>query len=112
MRAATLIIAAAVLAFSPMALAQTETPAAETAPAVEAVVAPPADEPAAPVEGAAPAADEGASTLVEPQRVCHTIERSESRLRSRRERICRTQAEWDALQQQRNGRSGAQADSN
>jgi hypothetical protein len=110
MRAATLIIAAAVLAFAPMALAQTETPAAESTQAVEAVVAPPVDEPVA------PAAEEGAlaeaAPAAEPQRVCRTIERSESRLRSRRERVCRTQAEWDALQQQNNRSTGAQPDNN
>lgn len=113
MRAVHLIFVAAVLAFAPMALAQTDTqaaPADVTAeqPA-EATASADVTTPAAPAEEGAPA--EEATQAAEPERVCHTIERSESRLRSRRERVCRTQAEWDAQQRGAN-RSTEQPNNN
>lgn len=114
MRAAHPILAVAILAFAPTALAQTDT---QVGPAAEAATEQSADGaaaanvaiPAAPTEDAGAA--EEATPAAEPERVCRTIERSESRLQSRRERICRTRAEWDA--QQRGGnRSNAQPNNN
>ena len=106
MRAAVLIVTLALMAAAPVALADSNAPAvaetpaqAEAAPS-EAPATEPAETPAAPeeqiAEEQAPAAQ-----------VCRSPERSESRLRSRRERICRTQAEWDAIDRaQQRARSG------
>jgi hypothetical protein len=97
MRTAGLIVALALGTMAPVALAQTDTPAPPTQ--VEAV---PSEATAtAPAEDAAPAEEAAAEQTAAraQERVCHTIERSESRLRSRREQVCRTQAEWDAQQQ-------------
>jgi len=83
MRLTALIFAAVVLAAAP-AIAQT-------------------DEPSAPQTEIAPAATGGSEdqTAAPPPQeeplVCRTVrQRTESRLRSRREQVCRTQAEWDA----------------
>jgi hypothetical protein len=109
MRVATPFLALAFFACGPVAWAQTEAPAAPQVAGTEATSeVPPADAAAGAEEAAAEAE---APAVAADEQVCRTIERSESRLRSRRERVCRTQAEWDALQR-RNGRQGAEADNN
>jgi hypothetical protein len=115
MRVATLI-AVAVLMAAPAALAQTEPAAAPETAQTEAPT--PAQTPASEATITAPLAEEApieapeAAAAAEPELVCRSAERSESRLRSRRERVCRTQAEWDALQAARTRGGGAQADNN
>jgi hypothetical protein len=117
MRALSFIIAAAALAAAPLALAQTEPPATDTAVQAAPVYTPiePADpiEPTAPAEAPAAAAEEPAveASAPEPELICRTlVMRTESRLRSARERVCRTQAAWDEFDAQnarnRNGRAG------
>lgn len=105
MRAATLIVTLALLAAAPAALAEPDAPAAAETPAQAEVVP---SEPAATEAVEAPAAAEQQAAEQPPAaQVCRSPERSESRLRSRRERICRTQAEWDAIDRaQQRGRSG------
>jgi hypothetical protein len=97
MRMWGLILSVAVLACAPVALAQIETP---PPPAVESGGSLP---PAEVVADEQVIAEEQAEATADPELVCRTIERSESRLRSRRERVCRTQAEWDATRQNRRG---------
>lgn len=90
MRISVLVLAAAMLTAAP-AFAQTD-PAATTTPA--------ATEPAAPSAETAPTTEptpEATTQNSEPERVCRTVQRTESRLRTRRERICHTQAEWDQM---------------
>ncbi len=103
MRVAALVFAAMMMA-APMALAQTETPAPEvvTEPTAPETTAPATEETQAPVTTET-ATEAGAAPSEE--QVCRAGPRSESRLRSR-QRICRTQAEWDALDRARS-RSGA-----
>ncbi|MGE0741546.1 MAG: hypothetical protein AB7O98_09405 [Hyphomonadaceae bacterium] len=89
MRLTVMVLAAALLAAAP-AFAQTEP------------VAPPeatAQDGAAPVETAQ--ADQAAATEdPDDQMVCRTVQRSESRLRTRRERICATRTQWEVMQDQ------------
>lgn len=108
MRAAGLIVSMALMAAAPAALAQTDgLEAPRPVEATEAAAAAPA-EVTAPAEEAATEEEATPAAVSEP--VCRTIERSESRLRSRRERVCRSQAEWDAQdRRQGGGRSGAGA---
>lgn len=87
MRISALVLAAAMFAAVP-AFAQTDP-----APTTEAAAQEPADT-TAPTTEAAPVATENER----PAQVCRTIQRTESRLRTRRERICHTEAEWDQLQ--------------
>jgi len=88
MRMTALVLAAALLAATP-AIAQTEptTPPAETAQ--EAPETPAATAEAAPTTAEAPA---------EEELICRTVQRTESRLRSRRERVCGTRAQWETMQ--------------
>ena len=102
MRVAAFVIAAVLMA-APVALAQTEvTPPEAVAEAVtqESVTAP-TDE-----EATAPAATEAEAPVATPapseERVCRAGPRSESRLRSRQQ-VCRSRAEWDALDRARSG---------
>ncbi len=101
MRVATLVFAAVLMA-APMALAQTEAPPAEAATETTSE-APPA--PAAEETPATPPAEQAATPAPSEEPVCGSGPRSESRLRSRQQ-VCRTQAEWDALDRARS-RSGA-----
>lgn len=90
MRLSALVFAAVMLTAAP-AFAQTD-PAATTTPA--------ATEPSVPSAQTAPTTEptpEATTEEREPERVCRTIQRTESRLRTRRERICHTQAEWDQM---------------
>lgn len=91
MRISVLVFAAAMLTAAP-AFAQTD-PTATTEPAVT--------EPAATTTETAPTTEpttEAAATeSAAPERICRTVQRTESRLRSRRERICHTEAEWDQM---------------
>lgn len=102
MRVAALVFAAVMMA-APMALAQTEIPAPEV------VAEPTAPEPApAAQETQIPVTTEtttDATPAPSEEQVCRAGPRSESRLRSR-QRVCHTQAEWDALDRAR-ARSGA-----
>lgn len=104
MRAATLIVTLALLAAAPVALAEPDAPAGAETPAQAEEVP---SEPAA-TEAVEAAAEEQAAPEQPPAaQVCRSPERSESRLRSRRERVCRTQAEWDAIDRaQQRARSG------
>jgi hypothetical protein len=103
MRVAALAFAAVLMA-APVALAQTELPAPEAVsePVVEAA-APVAEEVPVPEATETETAEAAAPS---EERVCRSGPRSESRLRTR-ERICRTQAEWDALD-----RAGARTGAN
>jgi len=97
MRTLSWILAAAALASAPLAFAQAEAPPV-AAEATTPELADPAETPAV-AEGEAAA---------EPELICRTLRaRTESRLRSR-ERVCRTQAQWDALDEQhQRGRDGS-----
>ena len=90
MRLAALVLATAVLAAAP-ALAQTDP----TAPPPPAPVA----STEAGAEGTPPAADQ-AEQPAEEEQICRTVQRTESRLRNRRERICGTRAQWEQMQEQ------------
>jgi hypothetical protein len=97
MRISVLVVAAAMLLAVP-AFAQVETlpPPETTGTGVTEPQTPATSEETAPAttEEQAPAATEAA---VEPELVCRTVTaRTESRLRSSRQRVCKTQAEWDA----------------
>lgn len=89
-----------VLLFALSAALLAATPAlAQTGP-----VAPPPAEDAAtsgetpqPQSDPAPAANE---QNADQEVICRTVQRAESRLRSRRERICGTRAEWEIMQRQ------------
>lgn len=119
MRALSIALVAGLLAAAPMALAQTtDTPAATEPAAQEPVYVD--IEPADPNEPiTAPAAEEVPATaeepaaqaaVEEPQLVCRTmVTRTESRLRSSRERICRTQAAWDEADAQASNRRNRNA---
>lgn len=95
MRIQALVVAAAMLLAAP-AFAQVEplpSPASEGNGSVTEPETPAASEetPAA-TEPETPAVAEA-----EPELVCRTVTaRTESRLRSSRQRVCKTQAEWDA----------------
>lgn len=95
MRIQALVVAAAMLLAAP-AFAQVEPlppPASEGNGSVTEPETPAASEetPAA-TEPETPAVAEA-----EPELVCRTVTaRTESRLRSSRQRVCKTQAEWDA----------------
>jgi hypothetical protein len=86
MRVTALVLAAALLAATP-AFAQTEP------------VAPPPSDPAS-TSTAEPAPPAGAATAPDPDEevICRTVQRTESRLRSRRERICGTRSQWEMMQ--------------
>lgn len=92
MRISVLVFAAAMLTAAP-AFAQTDPAATPTEPAVTA--------PAATTTETAPTTEPTTETAATenaaPERICRTVQRTESRLRSRRERICHTQAEWDQM---------------
>jgi hypothetical protein len=90
MRICVLVFAAAMLTAAP-AFAQTDP--ATTTPTVEAV----AQEPAATAPTTEAPAETTQAATQEPERVCRTFQRTESRLRTRRERVCHTQAEWDQM---------------
>jgi hypothetical protein len=90
MRLAALVLAAAVVAAAP-ALAQTD-PTAPPPPA-------PAASTEAGAEGTPPAGDQ-AEQPAEEEQICRTVQRTESRLRNRRERICGTRAQWEQMQEQ------------
>lgn len=100
MRVAFLAMAA-LLIVAPGAVAQTEGAAPVVIPVTvgEEVTTSPIPEVVQ-----AEAEDEAAETTSasSEERVCRAGPRSESRLRSR-QRICRTQAEWDALDRERAG---------
>lgn len=91
MRINALVLAAALMAAAP-AFAQTD-------PAPPSPVVTEGEPPAqAPTTEAAPAETTPATTASEaPRRICRTVQRTESRLRTRRERICGTQEEWDRI---------------
>jgi hypothetical protein len=95
MRLSVLVLAAAMLTAAP-AFAQTDPAAPPPAPEVT-TTEPATTEPAATEPTTEPAAEAPAA---QPARVCRTIQRTESRLRSRRERICHTQAQWDQMAQE------------
>jgi hypothetical protein len=103
-----LIFAAAVLASASVAVAQTDAP-----PTVEATTPAPETAPVeqtAPVVNAAPTEETAVEAApTEPELICRTVSvRTESRLRSARQRVCRTQSQWDALDEQaQRGRDGS-----
>ena len=101
MRVATLVFAAFLMA-TPVALAQTEAPSAE---AVTETMSGAQQAPAAEEAPVTPPTEQEATPAPSQERVCRAGPRSESRLRSRQQ-VCRTQAEWDALDRAR-ARSGA-----
>lgn len=96
MRISVLVVAAAMLLAVP-AVAQVETPPlpeTTSGGASEPEAPPVTTEETASASEQAPSATE---PVVEAELVCRNVTaRTESRLRSRRERICKTQAEWDA----------------
>ncbi|MFN3465275.1 MAG: hypothetical protein ACK4X1_14495 [Terricaulis sp.] len=96
MRISVFVVAAAMLLAVP-AFAQVETPLPPetTSGGVSEPEAPPVTTAeTAPAIEQAPAAT---GPVVEAELVCRNVSsRTESRLRSRRERVCKTQAEWDA----------------
>jgi len=89
MRVAALIFAAGLMLAAP-ALAQTDP----SPP-------PPASSETTTETGAAEtpeATTEQASASSEQEEICRTVQRTESRLRARRERICGTRAEWEQME--------------
>ena len=88
MRFAVMVLAAAVMAASP-AMAQTDPTAP---PATTETTEQGADNTAATGETAEQNSDQ--------EQICRTVQRTESRLRSRRERICATRAQWETMQEQ------------
>lgn len=115
MRMAGSILAAAVLAVAPMAWAQTEAPPAAAEVSAPADTATPAEATTPAETTDAPPADAAAvAAPAEPELVCRTVTaRTESRLRSARQRVCRTQAQWDAEERAaRGGRNNAANNSN
>lgn len=85
---------AVVLAFSLAAgpaFAQTDPEVGSASPQ-SAEQSPPPDTASNSENSGAPAEDAG-------QVICRTVERAESRLRSRRERICGTRDQWEHMQQ-------------
>lgn len=91
MRFAALVLAAAVLAAAP-ALAQTDPTTPPPPPASAA------DNNAGAAGPTQPAAE--AEQPAEEEQICRTVQRAESRLRNRRERICGTRSQWEAMQDQ------------
>lgn len=92
MRFAALVLAAAVLVAAP-AWAQTDP----TAPAPEAS----ADAgTGAGASASAPPAEQAQQPAQEEEQICRTVQRAESRLRNRRERICGTRSQWEQMQDQ------------
>lgn len=104
MRIQAFVVAAAMLLAAP-AFAQVEPlppPASEGAGAATEPETPAASEETTPAatEPETPAATEAAA---EPELVCRNVAaRTESRLRSSRTRVCKTQAEWDAADNRSN----------
>lgn len=94
MRISALVLAAAMLAATP-AFAQTDP-----APATPTTEAPAAPEPAAQETAPATESAQVAEANEEPQQICRTVQRTESRLRQRRERVCGTRAMWDQMEDQ------------
>lgn len=96
MRISVFVVAAAMLLAVP-AFAQVETPPppeTTSGGVTEPETPPVTQEETAPATEEAPAATE---PVAEAELVCRNVTaRTESRLRSRRERVCKTQAEWDA----------------
>jgi hypothetical protein len=90
MRISALVFAAALLTAAPVF--------AQTDPAPPAPAGGGAQEPQTqttpPTETTAP---ETTAQNDQNRRICRTVQRTESRLRTRRERICGTQAEWDIM---------------
>jgi len=99
MRISVLVVAAALLMAAP-ALAQVETvpPPEATSGGVTEPETPAVTEPVTePTEQAAATTEP--AVAAEPELVCRTVTaRTESRLRSSRTRVCKTQAEWDAAE--------------
>lgn len=89
MRIAVLVLAAAVMATAP-AIAQTAPPLTPTPSASETTSEPPTN------TAAAPTAEPGNNPQEE---ICRTVQRTESRLRSRRERLCLSRAQWEQMEQ-------------
>ena len=89
MRFAVLVLATAVFAAAP-ALAQTDPtpPAAATETTEQAA------------ESTNAATETSEAPNPQEEQVCRTVQRTESRLRSRRERVCATRAQWDMMQEQ------------
>jgi hypothetical protein len=96
---------AALLIVAPVAAAQTEGAAPVAIPVTvgEEVTMSPIPE-VVQAEAEEDAAE--ATSVSSEERVCRAGPRSESRLRSR-QRICRTQAEWDALDRERGSASAS-----
>ncbi|MEZ5956542.1 MAG: hypothetical protein R3C27_04935 [Hyphomonadaceae bacterium] len=95
MRISVLVVAAAMV-FAAPAFAQVESPPPPQTAGSGVAEAPPTTEPTAPAatNEPAPAATE---ETAEAELVCRNVTaRTESRLRSARVRVCKTQAEWDA----------------
>lgn len=90
MRFAALILAVVVLAAAP-AMAQTD-PTTPPPPAAAAEAGAGATDPAQPATEAEQPAEE--------EQICRTVQRAESRLRTRRERICGTRSQWEQMQDQ------------
>lgn len=84
MRIAVLVFAAAVMASAPV-LAQTTPTIPPTPTAGETTSAPPSE---SDTQALAAGNDGG-------EQICRTVQRTESRLRSRRERICMTRSQWE-----------------
>lgn len=91
MRVLVLALSAAMLLAAP-ALAQTDPVAPPAATEGDATSTPPTPQSAPQPETTEQSADQ--------EVICRTVQRTESRLRSRRERICGTRAEWEIMQQQ------------
>lgn len=91
MRVVVLALAAALMAAAP-ALAQTEPAAIPTSPlAAETTSQAPTGNQTPDGAAVEPSNDGG-------EEICRTFQRAESRLRSRRERICHTRAEWEQME--------------
>jgi hypothetical protein len=87
MRIAALVFAAAMMAAAP-ALAQTAPPLTPTPSASETTSE-------TPTSGEAPSAEPNNDGS---EQICRVIQRTESRLRSRRERLCMTRAQWEQME--------------
>jgi hypothetical protein len=88
MRIAVLVLAAAVMATAP-AIAQTAPPLTPTPSASETTSEPPSS------SSPAPTAEPGNDPQEE---ICRTVQRTESRLRSRRERLCLSRSQWEQME--------------
>jgi hypothetical protein len=91
MRIAALVLTAAVLAATPV-WAQTDPTLPAPAPPASTEAATTATEPTASEQAEQPAQEE--------EQICRTVQRTESRLRNRRERICGTRSQWEMMQEQ------------